>query len=271
MKSNTYIIRCISNLHVGGEGENYGAIDKLVQRDTATKFPTIHGSGIKGALREQCKSAAYEEAVFGGDPKKNEHKAGTYNFHDALLLALPVRSNVQPYFMATSKSLIMQFVNHCELFHTGSTEEAYIPKDLITAISSLLKNTSSDCSVFNQGNYDNIILEDWVAKNEVVAFSNEEKEALKKVFGENIAILSHAKLQELSENLPVIARNYLENGKSENLWYEEVVPRETRFYTMIQRKEKDIKKEFDDKLSEGIKQLGAHATIGYGQTKFTKL
>lgn len=47
-----YFIECITNLHVGSGDANYGIVDKLVQRDTVTGFPTIHSSSLKGALRE---------------------------------------------------------------------------------------------------------------------------------------------------------------------------------------------------------------------------
>lgn len=66
------------------------------------------------------------------------------------------------------------------------------------------------------------------------------------------------------ENLPIIARNVLENGESKNLWYEQVVPAETIFYAVTQ--------EPSDVLANAIKgkfvQVGANATIGYGYCKF---
>lgn len=70
------------------------------------------------------------------------------------------------------------------------------------------------------------------------------------------------------DHLPIIARNKLDNGISENLWYEQVVPSETVFYTIIQ----DVD---DDKLTNAIEnqyiQIGANATIGYGVCLFTKV
>lgn len=82
------------------------------------------------------------------------------------------------------------------------------------------------------------------------------------------------------ENLPIIARNVLENGQSKNLWYEQVIPAETifyaviqepDFYTIIQKPDTPIKKS-GGLLAEAIKnkiiQIGANATIGYGYCKF---
>lgn len=66
------------------------------------------------------------------------------------------------------------------------------------------------------------------------------------------------------DNLPIIARNYLENGESKNLWYEQVLPAETVLYTIIQEDGNELAKALDGQ----IVQIGANATIGYGYCKF---
>ena len=71
------------------------------------------------------------------------------------------------------------------------------------------------------------------------------------------------------DNLPIIARNVLENGESKNLWYEQVIPAETVFYTLIDDNED---KTLAAKLeNNAIVQIGAGATIGYGYCKFIHL
>lgn len=82
------------------------------------------------------------------------------------------------------------------------------------------------------------------------------------------------------ENLPIIARNVLENGQSKNLWYEQVIPAETIFYAVIQEPDTVVEKsdtaikKSGGLLAEAIKkknkiiQIGANATIGYGYCKF---
>lgn len=84
--------------------------------------------------------------------------------------------------------------------------------------------------------------------------------------------VSDAEFIELcsDDNLPIIARNVLENGESKNLWYEQVLPAETILYTLIDGKEdgtlaNELTKE------NAIVQIGAGATIGYGYCKFTNL
>lgn len=70
------------------------------------------------------------------------------------------------------------------------------------------------------------------------------------------------------DNLPIIARNVLENGESKNLWYEQVLPAETVLYTIIDSKADDTLK---NAIKDSIVQIGAGATIGYGYCKFTNL
>lgn len=69
------------------------------------------------------------------------------------------------------------------------------------------------------------------------------------------------------DNLPIIARNVLENGLSKNLWYEQVLPAETVLYTIIREKDNKLR----DALNGKLVQIGANATIGYGYCQFTLL
>ena len=70
-----------------------------------------------------------------------------------------------------------------------------------------------------------------------------------------------------NENLPIIARNVLENGESKNLWYEQVLPSETILYTIIVEEGDDLMNALNGK----IVQIGADATIGYGYCLFELL
>lgn len=121
-------------------------------------------------------------------------------------------------------------------------------------------------------------------------FVNTDVSKLKKLFGiQNLAIFNDEDFNEAVSTLPVIARNALDNGKSVNLWYEEVVPRESIFYTVLcyynnlddtkkdQRGRSDKNKFdmayklFEEKLLKESIQIGANASIGYGITNFSKL
>lgn len=90
------------------------------------------------------------------------------------------------------------------------------------------------------------------------------------VLGKTLEVLPASAFKEHCERLHVIARNNLENGKSVNLWYEEVVPRQALFYTIIQHPEEQSSLITEIKTTSLI-QIGANATIGYGQCQFSLL
>jgi CRISPR-associated protein Cmr4 len=74
--------------------------------------------------------------------------------------------------------------------------------------------------------------------------------------------------KDACDNLPVIARNALDNGISQNLWYEEVVPRQSVFVACIQGVENS---ELANALDNKVVQVGGNATVGYGYCQFTLL
>ncbi|MBK7696403.1 MAG: hypothetical protein IPI30_19460 [Saprospiraceae bacterium] len=56
MKPEFYLLRAVTNLHVGSGETNYGVIDKLIERDATTGFPCINSSGLKGAIKQKFKT-----------------------------------------------------------------------------------------------------------------------------------------------------------------------------------------------------------------------
>ena len=70
--------------------------------------------------------------------------------------------------------------------------------------------------------------------------------------------------------LPVLARNCLDNGKSVNLWYEEVVPYNSIFYFTILGPE-NLVNELKGMIENQIVQFGSGASIGYGLCELTIL
>ncbi|MDZ4809889.1 MAG: RAMP superfamily CRISPR-associated protein [Bacteroidota bacterium] len=78
--------------------------------------------------------------------------------------------------------------------------------------------------------------------------------------------------KEACSDLPVIARNHLENGQSKNLWYEEVVPHQSEFIMAIQFPENDTNiTDFNTSLNGNVIQVGGNATVGYGLCSFSKI
>lgn len=284
-EARVYTIKALTNLHVGNGEVSYSVLDKQVQRDVITSLPQINASSLKGALREfatyslldKCdikgeKAASVCKTVFGLEPNASEKtsspKPGYLNFFDAKLLALPVRTDKEAFFMATSEEVLLDFLKTSICFEQG------------------IKITEEELKRLEEGYFHSNTTGEVIAEEQDWKLSKKEVlKPLTKLFGDKVVFLSNKRFRQLAKELPFVARNYLENGKSENLWYEEIVPRESLFYTVIQspnetlmaykmknnheHSDKDIKvKEHIDIFHNCIKKselfIGANTTVGYG-------
>ena len=262
-KIDAYILRCITNLHAGSGGETNGIVDNTIQRDAATGYPTIHATSLKGALREDfemlkgIKDNALKQ-IFGNEPKPGVTQAqGEVRFFPAHLLCLPVRSNIRPFFRAVSVDILLKLQSDLTVFGIENTK-------LDDAIDRLIFNFDEKTTPQYLDDFGDkiVILED--EKAEYLSIEENHKVELEKVFGTHLAIYPDGEaFNRLVKSLPVQARNQLEKGESKNLWYEEYVPRETKFYTFTAQP-----KSMDFSLS-GNFQIGANATVGFGYTEFT--
>lgn len=265
-KTDAYLIKCLTNLHAGSGEANYGVVDNLVQRDPITEIPIIHSSSLKGALREFFKDEWGENDpklnfVFGADTSRNktsDHGIGYYKFFDANLIVLPVRSNVKPFFRATTKFLLDDINEKAKLL--GMANFNINPFNGGDAVKDKAKITE---------NITGCLLEDTETHSGLSLLTG----AINNI-GDNPALFHEDDFKEISKHLPVIARNQLENGESKNLFYEEVVPRESRFVFFVSKpidSEVELENDFDKKIQENVIQIGGNASIGYGYTKIKKL
>jgi CRISPR-associated protein Cmr4 len=251
-----YTLKPLTNLHVGSGDINFDIIDNQVQKDATTQLPVIHSSSLKGALREHCSEKLEPKLlnyIFGSEEKES----GNYSFFEAKMFSRPVRSNVEAYFHATSPSLIKEFLVLCD------TLQIVLDEALKQALETLSNTPVQPKQPVAFSTKQGIILEDF----EATSSQKQPEEILKEFFGEHIAVFHEDDLKTL--DLPVLARNKLNNGTSKNLWYEEVVPAQTQFYfCFVHNKEVE---EFEQILCEDIIQVGANKSIGYGFSKLTKV
>ena len=220
MPTQVYQIRAITNLHAGSGDADYGIIDKLVQRDPVTQYPTIHMSSIKGALREFFTNEDVPKEtifkLFGSSPKEQEKvQQGKLRFISAEILAMPrpIDEGAPPFELCYVGEYISNWLDKVKLFDRNAS----------------------------------IKLDDTNWKD-----------------------VSAQTFKAISESLPVVARNYLDNGESQNLWYEEFVPRESVFGMVVQGEEEDLRK-FNTPLNNKVIQIGGNATVGYGYCLFTSI
>lgn len=271
MEQAVYTIRTITNLHMGDIGSAVNIIDKSVQKDAVTEYPTIYATSLKGALRNAAapyNAAQSEEKInlktVFGDTNADGAWKGKYRFNDAHLLFYPIRSDHRPYYLAVSPMLLEQALQIMEI--AGNMEKA------IEIIEAFKEQRETDKLYVSDETGDVLVGNIFVGVNG----NDEDVKAAKALLGlfniENepgLLYLSDQEMSEHLEQLPVIARNQLNNGISANLWYEEFVPRKTVFLTLISREcEEDTG--FDKMLKEPF-QMGANATVGYGLSVMQKV
>lgn len=250
-----FFITCLTDMHVGSGDSNYGYIDKTVQRDAITHFPTIFSSSLKGALREYLTQnkvllPGQITTIFGSKHATQEEDMaqGEFRFFGADLLALPIRNNGNrgvPFYRATCAQVCIDLTT--KLTRLANLAEPTVsswkwPKD--EAVNTDINTEFGTGIPLGQANH----------------------------IGENAIQLSNADFSKACKNLPVRARNQLENGESKNLWYEEFVPRETRFVFCVRCSgDSALKEVFETAINGKVIQFGANASVGMGFCLINKL
>jgi CRISPR-associated protein Cmr4 len=180
--------------------------------------------------------------IFGSDKDHpSDMSQGGFRFFEANLLSLPVRSKSgEPFYRATSK-------------------------DITTQLNGIIQG-------FGETNiFPDIALSASKSQTEFGEFPLIQNPAL---FGEFAILMDKENMDTAAEELPLLARNSLDNGQSSNLWYEEVVPRQTRFVFFV-AVPNDLSSSFDNHFDKyvhnNVIQIGANATVGYGYCKFNKI
>lgn len=247
MKAAILFFECITNMHVGSGEENYNIIDNEVERDPVTGFPTINSSGVKGALREFFKSKVAPNVlteedinnIFGKDGK--DMTQGKVKILSAELIASPARASKgnAPYYLLCPKTALEELENKMKLFCSFNKGVETIPGEL----------------------------QEERAEAEGIPL----KEVLTlKISPEGKKVCLVKDKDYLDVDLPVMARNALKDGKSDNLWHEEVVPHKSLFYfpVLVSNDGDEIHlKKFLEILNGQIVQFGGNASIGYGLCK----
>lgn len=224
-----------------GTGTTTGVVDLPVQREKHTGFPIIQSSGLKGAMREKAEkelnNAAVVNAIFG--PENSDH-AGSIAVTDARLLAFPVRSLAGVYVWVTCPAVISRLIRDLAL--------AKMPIDKLHVLS---PEKGQAFVIDNAGLGDKLILEELLF-DAVKEDAPKVKDCIDEIckFLPGGEAHKHIRDDKMKKHLVVIhnddfgqlvttgaqvsARIVLnENKTSKNLWYEESLPPDSLFYTMV--------------------------------------
>ncbi len=234
MNTHVFLITAKTNLHVGNEsGGDFSIIDKAIQRDPLTGLPCINSSSLKGAINEFCSKSP--DSSLKNDKELRKKLFGS----DKTGESKDSQKGTAIFFDAKLLYLPQQ---------PNPDEDIEKPYILNTS-ETVIKLMNDRVRLF------------------APEFEYEREQEAKQISHELFKSICN------DDNLPIIARNVLDNGESKNLWYEQVLPAETVLYTIIrEEKDKVVGDENGDKLAEALNgkivQIGANATIGYGYCEF---
>ncbi len=251
-----------TSLHPGAETTS-GIIDLPVARERPTGFPVITGSSLKGALRDkavQLWDKSKVDDIFG-----HPDGAGGVAVTDARLLLLPVRSLTSHYRWVTSPYLLERFQRDCLLMGDKSefmvsgltTGEALGKKGGRLFLEELSFTVTKD--------------EDLIKKIVDIIGPLFLHQSLRDRLAEQVIVINDDDMKHIATSgLQVNARNVLDEKTktSKNLWYEETIPADSLFYSLIiarpHRQGMEMSAMQEMFANKPYLQVGGNETIGQG-------
>lgn len=279
MKNLLYILDAYTDIQVGDGGAVEGIIDKKVQKENG--LPIIHGSSIKGALREHMEILELPEnelkSLFGSGPKDVTAYEGQVKYYSARLWTYPVRGSNGYVYSGISENILKHIVGAVSDFGIYLEDEVKENlNDFYNVVAKLEENKQLEEHSLVISKDAPLLIEGYPSKswdNQGIAF----KELLKLssfVRGDanfDLVVLSNEHMHNILKDLPNFARNKLVNGVSSNLWYEEYIPERAQFYVPMSLISKDVEnaKNIFNIIEEKnvYLQIGSNASIGKGYFK----
>ena len=290
-----------TSLHPGS-GTALGVVDLPVQRERHTQWPIIPGSSLKGVLRDLCREQAkakctektesprrwanekHEQlvAAFGpGTPDESSKHAGAISLTDARILAFPVRSLRGVFAWVTCPAALQRLARDLALANfprLPAIPEVADNQVACAADSPLLVGQNRNQMVLEEFEFTRVAdcgpLADWIAEHAVADQSTQKR------LPSHLAVLSDNDfchfVRHATEIVARIGLDYEQKTVKEGaLFYQEFLPAETIFYTLVlasESRKPDFKCSANDILGyvrgcvelAGVVQIGGDETIGKG-------
>lgn len=252
-----------------GSGTTLSHVDLPVERESHTNFPVMPATGIKGVFRacyQSVNGGEKTEEFFG----KNDEEGGLI-FTDGKILFFPVKSARGVFVWITCPMVLERFerdlkiitpdlnnLNILQNISFDNDEQAFVADDSITINNYLILEELS-LQKKNQVDFN------WL-DNLPIAIDKTR-----------IAVISDTMFSYFVKNATEInarIRINQEKGIVEEgaLWYEELVPAESVFYSLVLERKDSTISEFNEFISNnqnGIFQFGGDETLGRGFAKVT--
>ena len=241
-----------TSVHVGaGQSSVFG--DLPVAREGITSYPVIPSTGLKGSFKEQ----------FGGDTELfgNQEKAGAVIFSEGRLLLLPVRSLTSSYKWVTCPHILERLKRDIERTFGRNVKVEKIPP--ITEGKALGVGTGLISLEEREFTLEGTIDDNVIGLVKTFIPNKDVQERL----ASQLVILSDSDFKWFAQyGLSVNARNALTDKKtSDNLWYEESLPADSVFYTIVMERTNGNMEKVKDHINEKpYIQLGGNETVGQG-------
>jgi CRISPR-associated protein Cmr4 len=288
-------IYTVSPLHVS-TGQAEGAIDLPVTKEPHTGFPVIPASSLKGVARnaldgnglskddvkmlfgptvDETTTATGKSAdEQGGGAAAAALFAGALVFTEARLVAYAVRSLNRPFLYVTSRLVLERLARDLRAARIDIGPLSLPPggASVLVADKPLAKTTLAlEDLVYTSGIADSVHVEA-IGKSLAGLLPAAEDETTRRRLAKGLVVIPDEDFAMLVRRLPVRARIRLNeekttSGNGGNLWYEEQVPSDCLFVSMVgARRGKGealrIFREHGSRLE--VSQIGGNETVGEG-------
>ena len=251
-----------------GAGRSMGVVDLPVARESATDYPVLVGSSLKGALKDKAEKVRDHQEVNGAEGRVDvgksfgkQDQAGDLLVSDARLLLLPVRSLTTSFRWATCPHLIERYCR--DLARAGLEPRPDVPS--VNRSSALADGNGSLFLEERQFAISGPPHEGLVSAIEPLVLHQDTRSHL----GSRITVLHDDDFAWFARyGLAIQARNVLddETKESSNLWYEETLPPDTVMYALVTGRDADaleaLKMIFPE--NDPYVQAGGNETVGQG-------
>ncbi len=305
----------ITPLHYG-KGQTTGGVDLPIARDESTEIPVLPATGIKGVLRDYAGEAMGKEGnngklktLFGPDIRDDlktggDAAAGLLSFTEGRLIAWPARSLNRPFLHVTCPLILKRLRR--DLRTAGAETLLNLPEtpngaQAIVADKTLGENPLVLNNLVYRDNEVRFVSEAASVATVLASLIPETEVETRGQFESGLVIIPDTDFIVLIRtSVPVQARIRLTDGKttdkwfnpetqkeeSGNLWYEEYLPSDCLFLSIIgerrirnsngetsklQKEKAGLADLVEARETFQVIQLGGNETVGYGLSLLTLL
>lgn len=260
MKTAHVLWQAVTPVHVGTGQDGSGIIDLPVAREASTGYPTLPASGLKGVIRNEAEASDPDNVIrLFGDTKM----AGDFVFHDARLLALPVRSIWGTFALVTCPLVLRRLKRDLALmgFEHGGLDVPTLPNEQgIVPLGSVNEREGR------------ILIDDFiiqVTKKDVsgsISYLAKADPAILDNLTERLVIVPDDVFAFLARyRLPVFPHVKIDESTGTvargALWYEEVIPEEALLTSFVTGSTDDPQTALG---RQTLLQVGGHRSVGRG-------